>query len=87
MRAAMAAALGYVNGIKALPEFDSRDRIQIRSICRSSVSTYVEVAPISVQRRRRGYTLFNQPPEKPALFKPRTRLGTLRVAFQMIPVL
>src|SRR5580698_8272735 len=34
-----------------------------------------------------SYAPFNQPPVKPARFKPRTRLGTLRVAFQMIPVL
>jgi hypothetical protein len=36
---------------------------------------------------RKTYTLFNQPPVKPARLNPRTRLGTLRVAFQMIPVL
>ena len=36
---------------------------------------------------RKTYALFNQPPVKPARCNPRTRVGTLRVAFQMIPVL
>jgi hypothetical protein len=33
------------------------------------------------------YALFNQPPVKPARSNPRTRVGALRIAFQMIPVL
>jgi hypothetical protein len=65
---------------------DLKAKLSLPVTCRSKPAKRPFTGRSGIPHRK-TYALFNQPPVKPARCNPRTRVGTLRVAFQMILVL